>query len=157
MNHPDEPLSSPRDDLESLSTDLLAAIQGARRRQATPAMVSQLTARLIPQPSSCPHPRREQPRWHPWAVAMTAIAMAAAITVIAWVPDNPTTVTSSRRNTPVNSAIRHTSLASTALERISQDLDLAESRLNESQESLLLAAIRREIQTTKEEFSLWSH
>lgn len=164
MNERDEPMErSPATDQE-LPADLIAAIERARRRTASPAAVAQLTVKVL-QLSNCQTPQLRQPISVPWngRIAWT-VAIAASILMILtfklWLPapkEPPGQLQSSELlNRPVYSPITTVSLVQVGYRKIEQDLDRADEKLDDAFESLALAAVRREVQETLEEFYDWS-
>ena len=152
-----------------VSNELASAIQQALMREASDDAVERLrlAAEQLPQMVSAPIPL---PKWT-WAskITLAAAACLAGMIVlvvairndglpqtqpqpseIETVVETEPTIQPSRRSTQVT-------LVSTTYQRLLDDLNAVESRVDECSESLSLAEVHRDIQDTLHEFRQWPH
>lgn len=155
-NDPRFESAAPRDDL---GPDLAAAVAQARNRNPSPEMVTQLVARLAkldgaPAPAG---PPRQRSRWVgrlAGAAALVATVLVTATVRHRMRPRPPSLDPPLARNADFRnlSAVRRVSLVEAGFSRIAADLDHAQSQLDTASESLALAAVRRDVQETLEEY-----
>lgn len=146
---------------DDLGLDLAAAVAKARGRSPSPEMVTQLVAHLAkldvaPAPAGA-RPARQRSLWvgrMAGAAALAATVLAVATVRHRMRPLPPSIDPPLVRNTDFRSlsAVRRVSLVEAGFSRIAADLDQAQSQLDTASESLALAAVRREVQETLEEY-----
>ena len=160
--HHDPPFDGQRPD-NKLPGKLAAAVAQAHGRHPTSDMVAQLVARasrLGDDPQVAPTPRRSMAL----RVAACVTAAAAMITVVfalahrtrdpAPVPDRSI---ASADTFPVYSAVTTLPLVEAGFGQIEADLQRAESHLDSALEAVALAAVRRDVRATLEEYPRWGH
>ena len=160
-----DPTLDSRDDGDpSLPNELATLIERARQRTASPAMVERFAARVLEMTAK---PVTEVKHRGGRASGNSRVywlcAVAASIGVIlslrSWVtvPVEHADVAAVELLTqPVYSPITTVSLTQVGYLRIHEDLDRADSQVEEVSEGLAIAAVRHEIQVTLEVFYDWS-
>jgi hypothetical protein len=135
-------------------TDLVAAIERARHRVASPEMVERLTASVLQLTHIDAH-RSFSPRYLN-KVWILGGAIAATIVLLFSYGFQQPKLPEVVQETTSSTSITKISLVSFNYSKIEGDLDLADTKAEEVSEGIELAAIRLEIRESLERFYYWS-
>ena len=160
-----DPSLEKRDDGgERLQSELAGAIERARQRTASPAMVENLTARVLEitarpisevRQNGSPASRNARLYW----LCVVAAPIGLILSLRSWltVPVNRSgDATVELLTQPVYSRITTVSFTRVGYRQIEEDLDRADAQVEEASEGLALTSVRHEIQETLDEFYDWS-
>lgn len=144
---------------QPLSGDLVAAIERARQRAATPEMVAKLTSQAIRLQYSI-HPSAEaasplSDRWRWEARIAVAVVLALSIGLLAYRYKIQPHRWGRLPNHVTYSPVTRSSLVLVGYRRIDEDLDRAEAKVEQVSKALEVAALRREIQAALDEYRDW--
>lgn len=167
MNNHDDPLRDlPDEHPEQLPPDLAAAIDRARARKASLAMVARVAEKMLqldePVVRLSDTPMVSVRRWNGrmlWAVSTVTILFVAAVLSVWRSSPSKSLVNFQPLATlhfPIYSSITTISLVEVGFQRIEEDLDRADAKAEEASDGLAQAAVRQEIQETLEKYHDWS-
>ena len=145
---------------EELTPELILAIERARQRMPSAESVARLTDIMSRRVIS----DRMKSKWQIWPgwqwMAAVAASIAIVSTISVWWPlvqkPNGKVERHDPQLDPSDSAITRVLLVQVGFQRIQQDLDLADARVEELTESMAIAGVRREILETLEFYYDWS-
>jgi hypothetical protein len=160
----DQRLESHDDGDPCLPSELAAAIERARLRTASPAMVEKLQSRVLEitaetVPDVNQKDRLASGNAHIYWLCTIAASIGLILSLRPWmtVPVESTHFpTVDLITSPVYSPITTVSLTQVGFRRIEEDMDRVDAQVEEASEGLALASVRHEIQETLEEFYDWS-
>lgn len=151
----------PLEAMIELPPALLAAIDKTRAMQATPAQVADLVARAsgLGKPTRATNPAPQAGLLR--VAEFVAVVAALVLLYVALSPPvrrpqgPPGPDIADSESGPVYSAVTTVSLTDVGVDQIANEIRTAESRITLAQQSIELAAVRRELRMALDEYPRW--